>query len=283
MADFYLDLEKNIREMYRKAATSLPEDVLKAIKHAKENEINGNSRSLLENVLENAELAKNESRPVCQDTGTPCFYIKCSDVYSKEKIIKIIQNATSIATKEIPLRENSVYILDGKSNGNKPIIHFEENSENKNAVEIELILKGGGSENISCFYSLPNAELNAGRDLEGVKKCVLDSVFNAQGKGCPPYIIGVAIGGTIEEIMKESKKQLLRKVNDENENPLLNELEKNILKEINELGIGPLGLGGKATALSVKLNAKTRHPASYFVGITFSCWALRRQKYAYNE
>ena len=140
------------------------------------------------------------------------------------------------------------------------------------------MLRGGGSENISTIYQLPNNNLEALRNLDGVKKCVLDAVFKAQGKGCPPYIIGVAIGGNIEEVAHLSKKQLLRQINDINPKSELKVLEEETLKEINDFDIGPMGLGGDTTALSLKITSSVRHPATFFVGISISCWCLRRGK-----
>ncbi|UCC91255.1 MAG: fumarate hydratase, partial [Candidatus Aenigmatarchaeota archaeon] len=158
---------------------------------------------------------------------------------------------------------------------NKPVIHFEESDK----FGVELLMKGGGSENVSGIYSLPDPELKADRDIEGVRKCVLDAVMKAQGEGCPPYILGVALGGSLEEVANLSKRQLLRKLDDENDDSELVKFEKELLREINKLGIGPSGLGGKTTALGVKVTKSLRHPASFFVGIAFSCWALRRASY----
>ena len=141
----------------------------------------------------------------------------------------------------------------------------------------DLIMKGGGSENVSKIYFLPDKELGADRDLRGVEKCIIDAVFKAQGKGCPPYIIGVALGGTLEAVAYLSKKQLLRNIQDNNEDKELDIFEKEVLENINKLNIGPLGLGGKTTALAVKINSSYRHPASFFVGVSFGCWCLRRQ------
>ena len=138
-------------------------------------------------------------------------------------------------------------------------------------------MKGAGSENISLVYSLPDVNLKANRDLSGVRKCVLDAVVKAQGKGCPPYIIGVGIGGGFEEVAGLAKKQLMRKLDESNEDEVLDKLEKELLEEINKLGIGPLGLGGKATALGVKVGKTYRHPGSFFVSVSFGCWAFRRQ------
>jgi fumarate hydratase class I len=266
-------LKQKIINLYQKTATVLPLDVVKALTEARQKETSSAGKDVLDKILENIRLAKAESKPLCQDTGTPIFYIKYPKKYSQQSLKKIINQATIAATKQIPLRPNAVDALSGKNIGNRPIIHFEEGSK----LEIVLMLKGGGSENISAIYQLPNVELDAHRDLAGVKKCIIDAVFKAQGKGCPPYIVGVAIGGNIEEVAYLSKKQLLRKLNDTNSNAKLKKLENRTLKKINQLNIGPLGLGGKTTALAVKIASAPRHSATFFVGVAFGCWCMRRQ------
>jgi fumarate hydratase class I len=263
--------KEEIVKLYRRTATEIPEDIERGLKNAISKET-GISRDILKTILENIDLARKEGKPICQDTGVPIFYVKCKGP-DQERIRKIILEATKYATSEI-LRPNALDPLTGKSMGNVPIIHFEESDK----FGISLFLKGGGSENITKVYSLPNKELKANRDFEGVEKCVLDSVFRAQGKGCPPYVVGVGIGGTVEETIHLAKKQLLRDIYDRNENKELDKLERKLLKKINGLGIGPLGLGGKTTALGVKISSTFRHPASYFVCVSFACWCLRRRK-----
>jgi len=259
-------------ELYRRCATLLPSDIADGLKKALELEDSRSAKEVLKTILENIEIAKKESKPICQDTGTPFFYVSYTKDQSESEIKRIIEEATIEATEQIPLRPNAVDSVIGKNIGNKPVFHFEERDEFK----IKLLMKGGGSENVSFVYSLPNNELNANRDLDGVRRCVLDAVYKAQGKGCPPYIIGVAVGGNIEETAFLSKKQLLRNLNDVNEDEGLKNLEDGLLEDINKLGIGPLGLGGKTTALGVKIAKSYRHPASFFVGVSFGCWALRR-------
>jgi len=210
---------------------------------------------------------------MCQDTGIPVFYAKYPKDYSQIELKKTIEEATDTASEEVPIRPNAVDSLTDENIGNKPVIHFEESDK----LKIDLMLKGGGSENVSTLYFLPDNELNAHRNLDGVRKCVLDAVFKAQGKGCPPYIVGVAVGGSLEQVTHLSKKQLLRKIDDENPIKELNGFEKNVFDDINKLGIGPLGLGGKSTALGVKAVTSYRHPASFFVGVSLGCWAMRRQ------
>lgn len=269
-----IDKEKII-ELYRECATVIPSDIEDGIKKALDNESEESSKEVLRTIIENINLAKYDSKPICQDTGTPYFYVQSDGSWDQVEINRMIEDATEEATKSIPLRPNAVGIIGGKNIGNKAIIHYEKSDKNK----VQLLMKGGGSENISKIYSLPDIDLKANRDMDGVKRCVLDAVFKAQGKGCPPYIIGVAIGGNIEQVAALSKKQLLKKIDDSNKDEELLKMEKYLMSEINRFGIGPLGLGGKTTAIGVKIAVDYRHPASYFVGVSFGCWALRRAFY----
>lgn len=268
--------EKAILDLYLKASTVLPPDVRRRMELCMKSE-KGNAKSALDKMLENARIAGETSRPMCQDTGTPIFYVRHGKSQTEKDIAHVIKKATVKANVAIPLRPNAIDALTGKVYGNSPVIHFEESEKGKTGIA--LLMKGGGSENVSCVYSLPDAKLNADRDIDGFRKCVLDAVFRAQGKACPPYVLGVAVGGTIEEVAHLSKKQLLRELDDTNDDKELGKLEKRLLAGINKLGIGPSGLGGKTTALAVKIAKTQRHPASCFVGVAFSCWALRRAKY----
>lgn len=271
------ELILKIIELYQKAATELPADIVLALKKYKKNEDHSRARNILNKIIENCEKAKKEKKPICQDTGTPIFYIKYpAGKYTQTALKKIINKATQIATKKIPMRDNTVEALSGEAVKNTPIIHFEETRGKK--LKIDLMLKGGGSENVSVIYNLPYHKIKAKRNLDGVRKCVLYAISKAQGKGCPPYIIGAGIGRSIEEVFDLAKRQLLRKINDKNSHPELAKLEEKTLKEVNEMGIGPIGLGGKTTAIAVKAASGLRHPASYVVGISIGCWALRRQR-----
>jgi fumarate hydratase, class I len=269
-----------IVDLYRRAATSLPEDVEAALQLAVRKEKKGSSaRTALSAVLENIKLARETTRPVCQDTGVPIFFVKMPCGFSRREIEDEIIKATRIATKTIPLRANAVDVITDKNSGDNtgvgfPVIYFYEIGDKR--LVIDLMLKGSGSENIGQLYKLPLQELKAERDFEGVRKCVLDAVHKAQGKGCPPYIIGVGIGATKDQVTKLSKEQLMRDLNDSNSEESLAGLEKRTLNDINRLGIGPIGFGGKTTALAVKIGVNHRHPASYFVDVSINCWASRR-------
>jgi fumarate hydratase class I len=179
------------------------------------------------------------------------------------------------------LRPNAVDVLTDTNSGDNtgigfPVVYIEE--IRGSTLIIDLMLKGGGSENLGRLYKLPIQELAAERDLEGVRKCVLDAVYKAQGKGCPPYIIGVGIGAAKDQVSRLSKEQLLRGLEDTNQYPLLSRFEKRLLDDINRLGIGPLGFGGGTTALGAKIGVNHRHPAVYFVDVSVSCWADRRAR-----
>jgi fumarate hydratase class I len=194
-----------------------------------------------------------------------------------------IKAAVAEATRLTYLRPNAVHSVTEKNTGNNlgddhyPTIHFEEVDADA-PLEVELMLKGGGCENVGAQYKLPDGKLGAGRDLEGVRKVVLDAVHQAQGEGCSPGILGVAIGGDRGSSYLGSKETLLRSLDDPNPDPQLAQLEERITQEANQLGIGPMGFGGKTTVLGAKILALHRLPASFFVSISYMCWAYRRRK-----
>jgi fumarate hydratase class I len=277
-----LRLRNAIVELYRKAATSLPADVVSALQNLHRKEKKGSNAALaLSVILGNISGAVKTVRPLCQDTGVPVFFVRVPVGLSHLQIRSTVIKATQIATREIPLRPNAVDILTEKNSEDNtgigfPVIYIDE-TKGRNLV-IDIMLKGSGSENIGQLYKLPFEELQAERNLEGVRKCVLDTVYKAQGKGCPPYVIGVGIGAAKDQVTRLSKEQLLRRLDDVNRYPVLSQLEKKISEDINSLGIGTIGLGGRTTSLGVKIGINHRHPASYFVDISVSCWADRRAR-----
>jgi fumarate hydratase class I len=277
------DLTQPILELVRLTSTDLPLDVEQALRKAVLDEAPGSAaRGALETVIQNVELSRQNSTPICQDTGTPIFYVKYPAGWSTRELRKQIEEAVVQATKKAYLRPNSVDSLNGKNSGNNlggdyfPSVHFEE--VQGEALTIELMLKGGGCENVGAQYSLPNTALGAGRDLVGVRKVVLDAAFQAQGQGCAPGILGVAIGGDRGTSYYASKETLFRKMGDSNPNPELAALENRLTEEANQLGIGPMGFGGKTTVLDTKITHLNRLPASFFVTISYMCWAYRRRK-----
>jgi len=274
--------------LIRETSASLPEDVLKALKAAQRREAKGSSAAVvLGTILENCAIAKKRGTPLCQDTGTLTFFV---DERLRRKVTPaILKQAVAIATEKGYLRKNCIDSLTGKSYDDNcaegaPVVHYTLHSPfiaSHPSPAVTLVMKGGGSENMSRQYSLPDAALGAGRDLAGVRACVLDAVQKIQGYGCAPGILGVCIGGDRATGYEVAKEQLLRPLdaNEECElnNDELRKLEKRILKEANSLGIGPMGLGGKTTLLGVKIAARPRVPASFFVTVAYMCWACRRR------
>ena len=277
------DITENILELVRLTSTDLPPDVEDAIRQTAGQEEPGSAaRGALETILKNIEVSRQNSTPICQDTGTPIFYVYYPSGWSTRELRGQIEVAVALATKKAYLRPNSVDSLTGKNSGNNlggkhfPSLHFEE--VEGDTLTIELLLKGGGCENVGAQYSLPNDALSAGRDLAGVRKVVLDAVYQAQGQGCAPGILGVAIGGDRGSSYYASKETLYRKLGDTNPDPQLDTLEKTLVDEANQLGIGPMGFGGKTTLLGAKITHLNRLPASYFVSVSYMCWAYRRRK-----
>lgn len=282
------DLTQEILELIRLAATDLPPDVEAALRRALEQEEPGSAaRGALETILKNVELSRQNSTPICQDTGTPIFYVRHPEGWSTRKLRQQIEAATVEATRRSYLRPNSVDSLTGKNSGNNlggdyfPSVHFEE--VEGEALTIDLMLKGGGCENVGAQYSLPNTTLGAGRDLAGVRKVVLDAVHQAQGQGCAPGILGVAIGGDRGSGYLASKEALFQKMEDANPNPELAALEERLTQEANQLGIGPMGFGGKTTVLGTRITTLNRLPASYYVTISYMCWAYRRRRMTWQN
>lgn len=293
-----LKLRDGIVELYKKVATSIPSDVEDALKKTYSDETEPLAKESLQIILKNISVARATSRPVCQDTGFPVFYVKIPKGLSYQHIRDVIVDATRIATNKIPLRPNAVDVITEKNTGDNvgtyfPLIYIEETEDQ--TLTVDLMLKGGGCENLGQTYKLPakldyqnivpassavlkksEAEFAAERDFDGIRKCILDAVYKAQGRGCPPYTLGVAIGGAKDQVTVLSKKQLMRRLYDKHPNDMISNLETLALTDINSLGIGTAGFGGKTTAIGVKIAAAHRHPASYFVDISFSCWANRR-------
>lgn len=276
------DLTQEILELVRLSSTNLPSEVERRLLQAKEQEEPGSAAySALETILKNVEMTRRNSTPICQDTGTPIFFVRYPEGWSPRQLRQQIQAAVAEATRLTYLRPNAVDSLDGKNTGNNlgdqhfPTIHFEDVTGD--SLTIDLILKGGGCENVGAQYSLPNDRLKAGRDLEGVRRAALDAIHQAQGEGCAPGFLGVAIGGDRGTGYVASKEVLLRDPADMNPNPELATLEERITREANELGIGPMGFGGKTTLLGTKIKSTHRLPASYFVTISYMCWAYRRR------
>ena len=274
-------------ELIRRASTQLPADVVEALEQGRNGEEGGGLACIaLDTVLSNVDMAREGSAPICQDTGTPVVWIHYPVGVSTRKLKEDFEAAVREATSLRYLRPNAVNTLSGANTGDGagrgiPFLHFEEWDEPR--VEVRMILKGGGSENVGTQYKLPDGRLGAGRDLEGVRRAVLDAVFQAQGKGCAPGVLGVCVGGDRVSAFEESKRQLLRPLKDTNPVPELAELEERLLAEGNELGIGPMGFGGNTTLLAVKIGVLDRLPACYFVTVSYMCWADRKAAVSIDE
>ena len=278
------DLTAEILELIRLTSSSLPPDVEARLRAAVENETPGSAaRGALETILKNVELSRANSTPICQDTGTPIFYIHYPEGWSTRKLREQVRAALAEATKKSFMRPNAVDAIYDRNTGNNlggedfPSIHFEEVDADQPLV-VELMLKGGGCENVGRQYSLPDNSLGAGRDLAGVRKVVLDAVQKAQGQGCAPGILGVAIGGDRGTSYAKSKEVLLSELGIRNADASLAALEERLTDEANQLGIGPMGFGGQTTVIDTKITGLHRLPASYYVSISYMCWAYRRRR-----
>lgn len=275
--------EKSMYKLVVETSTKLPKDVRRAILAAKEKENAGTRAAMsLATITNNIKMADDHVSPICQDTGLPTFKIKTPIGVNQLQLKEAIKNAIILATKEGKLRPNSVDSLTGENSGNNlgggtPVIKFEQ--WEKDMIQVRLILKGGGCENKNIQYSLP-CELEglgrAGRDLDGIRKCILHSVYQAQGQGCSAGFIGVGIGGDRSSGYDLAKEQLFRSVEDINPNEDLRKLEEYIIEHANKLGIGTMGFGGEATLLGCKIGVMNRIPASFYVSVAYNCWAYRR-------
>ncbi|MGB6649988.1 MAG: fumarate hydratase [Bacteroidota bacterium] len=264
-------------------SSNLPPDVRRAIADAVEKETpDTQSKLALETIAINIDMACDNQAPICQDTGMPAFEIKAPVGANQIVMRKQIEEAIVEATKRGNLRPNSVNSLTGKNSGNNlgegtPVIHFEQ--WEKDDIEVRLILKGGGCENKNIQYSLP-CELpqlgRADRTLDGVRKCIMHAVYQAQGYGCSVGALGVAIGGDRASGYHYAKQQLFRQLDDINPNPELAKVEAYVMENANKLGIGTMGFGGEATLIGCKIGAYNRLPASFFVSVAYDCWAFRR-------
>ncbi|HSQ01690.1 MAG TPA: fumarate hydratase [Methanobacterium sp.] len=265
-------VENTIYRLYRDSVIELPEDVQNALKKAYDNESDETARLNLKAVLENIDAAHENAIPMCQDTGLPIVFVKLGSV-QVENLYQGIRNGVEIATRDIPLRPNVVDPLTRENTGTNtgkgvPIIDVElVDSDN---LKLTIFPKGFGSENNNALkMGLP------GEGVEGIKNFVVETVLAAGGKPCPPTRIGVGIGGSSDYALKLAKKALLMDVNSVNSDKRLAELEDEILEMVNSTGIGPMGLGGKTTALDVKVELADTHTAGLPIGVCIQCWAAR--------
>lgn len=273
-------LQGKLLELIRRTSAELPLDMVRTLKKGYRRERKGSSAQYaLGVILDNIKLAREKSQPLCQDTGTIICYADLPAWLDVGTFQRTYERAVVQATKLGYLRQNSVDSITGKNSGNNlgpgsPSYHIGYGKAK--SLTVRTMLKGGGCENVGKQYSLPDATIGAGRDLAGVRRCLLDAVFQAQGKGCGPGILGVCIGGDRGSGFAASKEEFLRPLDDTNPDTKLARLERRILKEANKLGIGPMGFGGLTTLLGVKITHRNRLPASFFVSVSYMCWAYRR-------
>ncbi len=269
-----------ILELIRNTSSGLPEDVLDSLAIARDKEDEGSRAwSTFELMIQNVEEARKASAPICQDTGTLIFYVDYGPDHTAHQLEKDIVAAVRDATKKSYLRPNAVDSITGENSGDNvgngsPYIHFHARKEK--GARVRLMMKGGGCENMGAQYSLPDESIGAGRDLDGIRRCIIDAVQKAQGYGCAPGTVGVGVGGDRVTSAMESKEQLFRALRDTNPNPTLAALEEELTESLQGLNIGPMGFGGKTTVLGVKIGARHRVPASFFVSIAYMCWAYRK-------
>src|SRR5271166_674582 len=276
-------LTNSLIELITQTSTNLPPDVRAAMGIAFATETPGTqSAQALGIIATNIDMAQQDEGPICQDTGMPTFIVHTPVGVNQIRIKQAIRVAVAEATRRGKLRPNSVDSLTGKNSGNNlgeetPVVHFEQWEEDE--IEVRLILKGGGCENKNIQYSLP-CELDhlgrADRNFEGVRKCILHAVWQAQGQGCAPGAVGVCIGSDRAHGYDLAKEQLFRTLDDTNPVPELAKLEAEVMEEANRIGVGAMGFGGKVSLIGCKIRAANRLPASFFVSVAYDCWAFRR-------
>jgi tartrate/fumarate subfamily iron-sulfur-dependent hydro-lyase alpha chain len=275
-----LKLRDGIVELYRKVATSLPPDVEEAIKAARGQEAEGSEAGkTLGEIAEGVKKSRKLSMLVCLEVGLPAFYVSVPQGLGHADIVDTILDATRLATSKIPLSTSAVDIITSRNTGDNtgrgfPVIHLAQSPND--ILSVDLTLRCPECETLGKTYSLPDEALGAGADLAGIARCAVDAVKAAGGNGCPPYVIGIGAGAAKDQVTALSRKQLLRKLPDRAEDEKVAEFEDSLLKEINGLGIGPLGRSGSSTALGVKVGLNDRLTSSCIVDVFLSCWALRR-------
>jgi fumarate hydratase, class I len=276
-------LANSLLELITQTSTNLPPDVRAAMSDVTASEPMGTQAAqALSVIASNIDMANDDESPICQDTGMPTFVIHTPVGVNQIHLKKAIRQAVAEATRRGKLRPNSVDSLTGENSGDNlgpetPVLHFEQWEQDQ--IEVKLILKGGGCENKNIQYSVPCTLHHLGRadrNLEGVRKCILHAVWQAQGQGCAPGAVGVCIGSDRAHGYYVAKEQLFRTLDDTNPNPMLAKLEAEIMEEANKLGVGPMGFGGRASLIGCKVAAANRLPASFFVSVAYDCWAFRR-------
>jgi len=273
--------DKNLFELIRRTSTDLPSDVELSLKRAVRSEKKG-SRAYwaIQSILESAALARKKNVPICQDTGTLVFYFSVPVGSDTNALVARTRTAVAKATRAGYLRQNTIDAVSGASYETNiahasPVFHFEQGA--RKTFNVRLVMVGAGPENVGCQYTLPDGGLEAQCNLDGVRRCILDAVWKAQGRGCTPAVLGVCIGGDRATGYAHAKEQFLHKVGERSRVKSLDRLQERIMRETRKLGIGPMGLGGKTTLLGVNIGSLSRTPGCFFVSVAFMCWAFRRR------
>ncbi len=275
-----MTLQAAFTELIRSTSTDLPADIERALRAGRAAEVpDSRAAFVLDTIIENVGIARRRVVPMCQDTGTLTFWIDAPARAVRQQVVEALRAAVAEATARGWLRQNTIEVPGGRSitdnlSASHPVVHWHV--AERADLRVRLLMKGGGCENVGIQYALPDQELGAGRDLEGVRRCLLDAVWRAQGNGCAPGILGVCIGGDRAGGFEAAKRQLLRPLDDRNPDETLDRLERRVLEEAQTLDIGPMGMSGRTTLLGVKIGALSRLPASYFVSVSYLCWAVRR-------
>ncbi|MDW8045531.1 MAG: fumarate hydratase [Nitrososphaerota archaeon] len=272
----YSLIEETVKNLYIKALKIAPPDLVIALKKAYDSETSDLAKRILQTILSNVQTAKDRDMLICQDTGTPVYFVKIGSnlCINGIKLYEAICNGTKRATLEHPIRPNIVHpitrINTGTNVGNNiPVIHYE--FFDGDYLAIMCMPKGSGSENMSFMSMLLPAD-----GIAGIKKFVIDAVIESGGKPCPPTVIGVGIGGTSDLVTLLAKKALIRPVGSHNPDPQIARLENELYEAINSTGIGPMGMGGKNTCLAVHIESAYTHISHNPVAINTQCWAARR-------
>jgi fumarate hydratase, class I len=273
--------EKNLFALIRRTSTDLPRDVELALRRALHAEQKGSHAAwALETILESVRLSREKDSPLCEDTGTLIFHCSVPVGFDTNALAARLQSAVARATRQGYLRQNTLDAVSGAPFVTNvahaaPVMYFQQGAR-KN-VDVRLIMKSAASENEGRQYVLPDNHLQADRTLAGVRRCILDAVWNAQGNGCGPGVLGICVGGDRSTGYAQSKMQFLRRVGSRSPNKALARLEQQIMKDARRLGIGPMGLGGRSTLLGVGVDSLSRLPSSYFVTVSFMGWMFRRR------
>ncbi len=272
-----LKLRDGIVELYRKAVSTVPTDVEEALNNALNLETDPGTKDFFTGLIEKIRSMRQQSVPLCGDIGIPTFWVRAPRGLSMTAIVRTIREATTIATEKIPLQHCAVDVVNEEISPDNtgsgfPIIYIEES--NNDTLRIDLLLKGADCEVLGRTYTLPDEETGAERSLEGVRKVVIDAIKRTGGRGCLPFVIGIGIGGSRDQVSVLAKMQLFRRLTDSSEIPSVARLERELLDEANKMRLS--WMRGVSSIIGIKIGINHRHISSYIVDVSFSCWATRR-------